>query len=169
MKIVVHGDGWLVAGTQAYRAAIGRGGISANKREGDGASPEGLWPLRQVMYRADRLGRPESNLPLREIRKTDGWCDAPGDPAYNRLVALPYAPSHEDLWRDDHVYDVIAVVGYNDDPPRAGLGSAIFLHVAQPDYAPTAGCAALALDDLLNVLAECGPGSTLEFTNAPRR
>ena len=170
MTIVVHASGGgapgvLTIGGAEYRCAIGRGGIMPGKREGDGASPAGIWPLRRVLYRADRIARPETNLPLAVIQPDDGWCDAPGDPAYNRQVVLPYAASHEELWREDKLYDVVTIIGYNDDPVVAGLGSAIFLHVATMDYAPTAGCAALGLDDLLNVLAELGPGSTLEFRN----
>ncbi|HEY5346811.1 MAG TPA: hypothetical protein VIJ72_01360, partial [Rhizomicrobium sp.] len=81
-----------------------------------------------------------------------GWCDAPGDPSYNRPVRLPYPASAEQLWREDHVYDIIVVLGFNDDPVIAGKGSAIFLHLAKPDYAPTAGCVALALPDMLAAL-----------------
>jgi L,D-peptidoglycan transpeptidase YkuD (ErfK/YbiS/YcfS/YnhG family) len=163
MNVVIHADSRVAIGDTSYRAAIGRNGIVTDKREGDGASPAGIWPLRRVMYRADRLLRPETNLPLSVIQPDDGWCDAPGDDAYNTAVKLPYPASHEELWREDRLYDVVAVIGYNDDPVVPGRGSAIFLHVATPDYARTAGCVALALDDLLNVLAELGPGSTLEF------
>ena len=94
-------------------------------------------------------------LPSHALDSRDGWCDDPQDPAYNRLVSLPYPSSAEQLWRVDHIYDVIAVIGYNDDPPVAARGSAIFLHVARNNFTPTAGCIALAVNDLLAVLKDC--------------
>lgn len=145
-------------GTQGWRCAVGRSGLTQTKREGDGATPIGVWPMRQLLYRDDRLSRPATGLPCRAIAATDGWCDAPADPAYNKLVALPYGPSHEVLRRDDALYDLLVVLGYNDDPVVPGRGSAIFLHVAQPDYGGTEGCVALAVDDLLALLADAKPG-----------
>ena len=100
-------------------------------------------------------------MPLSGIAQDDGWCDAPGDPAYNRPVKLPYSASAERLWREDHLYDIIVVLGFNDDPVVAGKGSAIFLHLAKADYAPTAGCVALALDDMLAALAQLKPGDCI--------
>ena len=145
----------------SYRCAVGRGGIRRDKREGDGATPAGCWLLRRLLYRADRLSPPKTKLPTRALAKTDGWCDDPADPYYNRPVTRPYAASHEALWRDDGLYDLVVVLGHNDDPPRPGAGSAIFLHVARPDYGPTAGCVALRRDDLLAVLATVDLASRL--------
>jgi len=150
---------------RVYTCAIGRGGMinAALKREGDGASPIGQWPLRRVFYRADRLAEPETGLVCTPIHADMGWCDAPEDPAYNQLVTLPFAASHEIMWREDNVYDVVVELGHNDDPPIPGLGSAIFLHVAKPDYSPTQGCIALALEDLLSVLRACDANTVLEI------
>jgi L,D-peptidoglycan transpeptidase YkuD (ErfK/YbiS/YcfS/YnhG family) len=159
----VTADGWLVWNGQRVRCALGPNGIRADKREGDGVTPAGVYPMRRVLWRADRLARPETALPLAAIATQDGWCDAPGDPNYNRPVTLPYPASAERLWREDAVYDVIVVLGHNDDPPVPGRGSAIFLHVARPDYAPTQGCVALALPDLLMLLRACGPGAALHI------
>jgi len=150
---VVHADGRLAFAGATYRAALGRGGVRADKQEGDGATPAGLLPLRRVFYRADRLAKPRTLLPLEPVARTDGWCDDPAHRAYNTRVALPFEARHETLWRDDPLYDVCAVLGWNDAPVVRGCGSAIFLHVARPDYAPTEGCVALALRDLLAVLA----------------
>lgn len=161
MDIIVTADGQLSFGTSHWRCALGRGGIVANKREGDGGTPVGTFPLRRLLFRSDRVAAPETRLPVRALTPTDGWCDEPDDPAYNRPVDLPFAASHEKMWRDDGIYDVVVVLGHNDDPPLAGRGSAIFLHVARPDYRPTEGCIALALDDLLTVLADCGPETRL--------
>jgi L,D-peptidoglycan transpeptidase YkuD (ErfK/YbiS/YcfS/YnhG family) len=117
--------------------------------------------LRRVLYRADRLSLPPTALPTAAIEPGDGWCDDPASPDYNRQVRLPIAASHEHLWRLDEIYDIVVVLGHNDDPPVAGAGSAIFLHVARPDYAPTQGCVAVARADLLQFLAACGPENFL--------
>jgi L,D-peptidoglycan transpeptidase YkuD (ErfK/YbiS/YcfS/YnhG family) len=149
-------------GAGARRCAAGRGGIAIKQREGDGITPIGRWPLRRVLYRADRLETlPKTILPVEKIESDDAWCDIAGDPNYNRLVRLPYATLNERLWRDDDVYDLIVVVGFNDAPVVQGKGSAIFLHVASADFKPTAGCVALQRDDLLEALAQLRRGDRL--------
>lgn len=150
---------------QHFKCALGKSGLitAADKSEGDGATPIGVWPLKRVFYRDDRVSPPTTDLPVTPIKTTDGWCDAPDDPNYNRLVQLPYPASHEQLWRDDHVYDVIVELGHNDTPPIPGLGSAIFMHVAKPDYTPTEGCVALALDHLLTVLETADQDTVLDI------
>jgi L,D-peptidoglycan transpeptidase YkuD (ErfK/YbiS/YcfS/YnhG family) len=105
-----------------------------------------------VLYRADRLSVPRCAVPVEPIAPNDGWCDDQGHRSYNRRVTLPFDASHERLWRDDAVYDVIGVLGWNDDPVERGRGSAIFLHLARPGYSPTEGCVALELRDLRAVL-----------------
>lgn len=142
----------------AIPCALGRGGRGARKREGDGATPLGRWRVREVLYRADRVRRPRTALQARAIRPRDGWCDARGDRNYNRRVDLPYPASAERLWRDDRLYDVVVVLGYNDRPRIKGRGSAIFLHVARPGLAPTEGCIALDLSRLLRLVARLRPG-----------
>lgn len=162
-------DGWqAVYGDKHWRCAVGRAGLRAasEKVEGDGASPIGRWPIRQVFYRADQMEKPPSPFLCHAIDRLDGWCDDPSHPDYNRLVKLPFAANHEELWRDDDLYDIVVVLGHNDDPPVAGAGSAIFLHVAQPNYAPTAGCAALSREDLLAFLALAAPSTHLAFSDA---
>jgi L,D-peptidoglycan transpeptidase YkuD (ErfK/YbiS/YcfS/YnhG family) len=147
-------DGFLRLGADRYPACFGQAGISATKVEGDCATPAGLLPLRRVLYRADRVAPPRAACPVEPISPEDGWCDDPRDPAYNRPVRLPYAGRHEELWRADGVYDVIGILGWNDAPPIRDRGSAIFLHVTTPSRAPTAGCVALDLDHLRQVLAK---------------
>ena len=164
--IVVRGEVLECAGRR-YRCAIGRGGISVAKREGDGVTPAGAWQLRRLLYRPDRLAAPEGALAAQALRPDDGWCDDPREDSYNRLISLPFSGSHETLWRQDHVYDVIVELGYNDDPVRSGLGSAIFLHVAKPDYGPTEGCVALGLEDLLALLEPCDETARLTVTLRP--
>ena len=136
-----------------FRASLGRGGVRPDKLEGDGATPMGALPLRRVFYRADRGPIPPASVPVEALGPDDGWCDAPGDPRYNRRVNLHYSGRHEALWRADGIYDVIGVLGWNDAPIISGRGSAIFIHAARSDYGPTEGCIALAIADLRTVLA----------------
>lgn len=141
-------------GAQGWRCALGRGGIRADKREGDGATPAGLLPLRRLLYRADRLAPPRvAGLPVEPLAPEDGWCDDPDHPDYNRRVALPHPARHERLWREDGIYDLIVVLGWNDAPVQRHRGSAIFLHLARPGFPPTEGCIALAEPDLRAALA----------------
>lgn len=164
MDIEVSADGSLTWRGLIVRCALGKSGITPSKREGDGGTPVGCFALRRVLYRPDRLSPPVTALPVAAIAPDDGWCDDPAHPDYNRPVTLPHAARCEKLWRDDEVYNVVVVLGHNDDPPIAGLGSAVFLHVARPGYAPTEGCVALALDDLLALLKDCAPGDRLCVT-----
>jgi L,D-peptidoglycan transpeptidase YkuD (ErfK/YbiS/YcfS/YnhG family) len=162
---LASGDGQLSYDDVDVRCALGRSGVkpAIDKREGDGASPIGRWPIRRVMWRADKLTAPETALPMSPIRQADGWCDAADDPRYNQPVTHPYPASAEQLWRADDVYDVIVVLGHNDCPVVAGMGSAIFMHVARPDFSPTQGCVALALPDLLAVLRVAELGDVVEI------
>jgi L,D-peptidoglycan transpeptidase YkuD (ErfK/YbiS/YcfS/YnhG family) len=151
-EAILRPDGLLVLADRRYRATLGRAGITRFKVEGDGATPAGLLPLRRVLYRADRVRPPAAACPLEPLSPEDGWCDDPASPAYNRPVRLPFDHRHEPLWRADAIYDIIGVLGWNDDPPLEDRGSAIFLHLQTPDKAPTAGCIALTLGDLRDVL-----------------
>jgi L,D-peptidoglycan transpeptidase YkuD (ErfK/YbiS/YcfS/YnhG family) len=161
MEIIVRAPGILIWNGRQIRCALGPAGIRAEKREGDGATPAGCFPLRRVLYRADRLDGVETRLPCRAICRDDGWCDDPADPQYNRPVTLPYPGRCETLWREDGLYDLLVVLGHNDDPVEIGRGSAVFLHVARPDYGPTAGCVAVALGDLKALLADADTSAIL--------
>ncbi len=159
MSLVVEtGALTLTAFGRTLPCVIGRGGAvaAAAKREGDGATPLGVWPLRAVLLRPG-VGA-TTDLPWRWLRPSDGWSDDPADPAYNRPVSHPHAYAAERLWRDDGVYDAVVVLGHNDAPPVAGQGSAIFLHIARDDGAPTEGCVALARADLLGLLPKLAAG-----------
>ncbi|MEZ5946041.1 MAG: L,D-transpeptidase family protein [Hyphomonas sp.] len=162
---IANADGRFCFEGRSVRCVLGKSGVvaAADKREGDGASPAGIWPLRRVFYRPDRVAPPETGLTVVALTPGDGWCDAPDDPNYNRLVRLPYAASHEKMWRDDHAYDLVVELGYNDDPPVPGRGSAIFMHLAQPDWRGTEGCIAMAVQDLLGVLRTAKSGSEIEI------
>ena len=150
-------DGLLFAGNLQLPCKLGRAGRRSLKREGDGATPRGLWPLRRVLARRNSQGRLRTGLPFRFIAPDDGWCDDPADRNYNRPVKLPYPASHEELWRKDHLYDVVVILGHNDRPRVKGGGSAVFFHLADPQGGPTAGCIAVSAADMRKVLALCGP------------
>ena len=168
-KIVVRGlsarstRGVLTYGNLSFPCAFGRSGRHAGKREGDGATPLGSFALRLVFYRPDRLPRPMTRLALSALDPSDGWCDAPTDRNYNRPVEHPYPVSAERMWRDDGLYDVVVVMGYNDQPRVAGRGSAVFMHVAGPGFTPTEGCIALAQPHLLRLLRAIAPDTRIEI------
>lgn len=165
MNFTVGSDGTFDLGDRVVRCALGPAGVIAAdaKREGDGATPVGVWPMLRVVYRPDRGPAPATGLPVAPVDPQDGWCDDPVDPNYNRPVTLPYPASCESMWREDELYDVVVILAHNDDPPVPGLGSAIFLHCAKPDYPPTQGCVALAKADLLALLEKARPGDAIEI------
>lgn len=165
MIFTASSNGQFTLAGRMVPCAIGRSGMiaAAQKREGDGASPIGIWPIRRFVYRADRLALPQTLLPITATQVQDGWCDEADDPLYNQPVTLPYLASTEQMWREDHVYDLVAILGHNDAPPVPGMGSAIFLHLARPGFTPTEGCIALSLEDMLEVMRLAEPGSAIEI------
>jgi L,D-peptidoglycan transpeptidase YkuD (ErfK/YbiS/YcfS/YnhG family) len=155
----------LSAFGEVHRTALGKGGVvkADQKREGDGATPLGRWALHGILLRPDRIAPLPLNLPWRWLRPSDGWADDPADPAYNRPVSHPHPSSAERLWREDHAYDVIVVLGHNCGPVIPGLGSAIFWHLAQPDWRATEGCVAITAQAMLSLLPRLVPGMALEI------
>ena len=153
--------GWLMAGPLALPVALGRGGIKANKREGDGGTPRGTFRLRRLWWRADRVPRPLTHLPVRPITGADGWCEDPGDRRYNQPIRLMPGEPGDRLKRDDRLYDFIIEIDHNTRPRVAGRGSAVFVHVARPGFAPTAGCVALKPDALKRLIARAGPNTRI--------
>ena len=156
-------DGVLIAGNLQVPCKLGRSGRRAMKREGDGATPSGIWPMRRVLARRDSWQWLRTGLPFRFMAPDDGWCDDPVDRNYNRPVKLPYPASHEELWRRDHLYDVLVILGHNDRPRIRGGGSAVFFHVADSKGGPTAGCIAVSAKDMRKVLALCGPRTKIRI------
>lgn len=141
---------------RAYDCALGKGGVlpASSKREGDDASPAGLFSPQILYYRADRLEEPDTGLPTRVIDQKLGWCDAPECKDYNSAVGLPHAGSAEELWRADGLYDLLLVISHNQEPSLPDYGSAIFLHVARDDFSPTRGCVAITREAFLEILPE---------------
>ncbi len=168
MIFTAMSDGRFELAGRWTRCALGKNGVrpASDKREGDGASPLGTWAIRRMLYRPDRGPVPVTVLPATPIAPNDGWCDAAGDRLYNQPVPLPYPASAEHLWREDGVYDLIVILGHNDDPPISGMGSAIFLHLARPGFTGTEGCIALTRPDLEALLALASPGDSLAIVQA---
>jgi L,D-peptidoglycan transpeptidase YkuD (ErfK/YbiS/YcfS/YnhG family) len=154
--------GWLTAGPWTLPVALGRGGIRANKREGDGGTPRGVFRPVRLWWRADRLPRPMTRLPVRRIGPGEGWCEDPTDRRYNRPVRVAPGSTADRLARADALYDLIVEIDHNTRPRIAGRGSAVFIHVARPGFAPTAGCIALDRAALNRLVARLGPETRIE-------
>jgi L,D-peptidoglycan transpeptidase YkuD (ErfK/YbiS/YcfS/YnhG family) len=154
-------QGWLLAGPRSIIVALGRGGIKANKREGDGATPAGRYRLVRLWWRADRTPRPRTMLPSRPITAADGWCEDPSDRRYNRPIRMSPGQPGDRLRRADALYDLIIEIDHNQRPRIAGRGSAVFIHVARPDMTPTAGCVSMPAMTLRRLLAHVGPNTTI--------
>jgi L,D-peptidoglycan transpeptidase YkuD (ErfK/YbiS/YcfS/YnhG family) len=155
--------GWLIAGEQSIPVALGRGGIKANKREGDGGTPRGVFKPLRLWWRADRAPRPRTALPIRRISPQDGWCEDPLSRHYNQPVRLTRDAAGDRLARTDHLYDYIIEIDHNTQPRVAGRGSAVFLHLARDNFGPTAGCVAMTKPAMLRLLARIGPNTRIEI------
>ena len=165
MNRIVVERGAATLGERRWKCAVGRGGVvsAAAKREGDGATPAGVWKLRSGFWRADRLARPAGPVAFAAIEPDMVWDEDPASPVYNTLQRRDIPDHPERLMREDGVYDIVVPLGFNDGPVVPGRGSAIFLHVARDGYSPTAGCVALARDDLLALLELLGPEPAIEI------
>lgn len=154
--------GWLTAGAFRFPVALGRGGIRADKREGDGATPAGRFRLKRLWWRADRGPRPRTLLPVRRIGPQDAWSEDPDDRNYNRPVRRPTAAPGDRLMRGDHLYDLVIEIDHNTRPRVAGRGSAVFIHLARPGFGPTAGCVAMKGDSLRRLLCRLDAGTNVD-------
>ena len=150
-------QGWLTADGMTIPVALGRGGIRANKREGDGGTPLGSFHPRKLWWRADRHPRPRTHLPVHAIRPEDAWCEDPNDRHYNRPIRLTRKEPGDRLMRKDHLYDFIVEIDHNTRPRVAGRGSAVFLHLARENFGPTAGCVSMTPSAMLHLLRRLGP------------
>jgi L,D-peptidoglycan transpeptidase YkuD (ErfK/YbiS/YcfS/YnhG family) len=155
--------GILRAYGAAFPVALGRAGIAANKREGDGATPRGRFRLRRLWWRGDRLPRPRTALPVRRIEHNDAWCEDASDRRYNRPLRLASGAPGDRLWRDDHLYDLVIELDHNTRPRIAGRGSAVFVHLAREGFLPTAGCVALRGGDLARLLPRLRKNAVIEI------
>jgi L,D-peptidoglycan transpeptidase YkuD (ErfK/YbiS/YcfS/YnhG family) len=155
--------GVLLAGGHAIPVVLGRTGLAANKREGDGGTPRGRFRLLRLWWRADRAPRPATLLPTRRIDAALAWCEDPADRRYNRPFRRSANEPGDRLWRTDHLYDLVIEISHNTRPRVARRGSAVFVHLARPDRSATAGCVALGANDLRRLLARIGPHTRIEI------
>lgn len=132
------------------------------KREGDGASPRGRFRLLALWFRPDRQ-RPQSHLPMIAIAPDDGWCDAADHRRYNCPVKTPCAASHEMMWRDDRLYDLVVDIDWNRSAITKGRGSAIFIHAARCGFSATAGCVALQAKELRWLMTRIGRNTKIDI------
>ncbi len=148
-----------------FECALGQGGVhpQAQKHEGDGATPAGLYGLRRLFVRPDKLKNVATRLPVTQTQQNMGWCDDVGSNNYNQLISQPFEGSHETLWRDDDLYDLIVETTHNTAPIAKDAGSCIFMHVARDGLSPTRGCVALAKNDLLRLLENIGTDTLLRI------
>jgi len=156
-------QGWLFAGQNSLPVALGRAGIRADKREGDGGTPAGRFHPVRLWWRADRVPRPRTSLPVRRIRPGDAWCEDPTDRRYNRAFTRSANEPGDRLRRDDGLYDIIIEIDHNTRPRIAGRGSAVFIHIAREALAPTAGCITLRQHDILALLRRLSRKTRIEI------
>ena len=162
MKLIVQKN-YLYINENKLPCAIGKNGVTKNKKEGDGCTPFGKYKFNEIYYRADKMGALDLNIESFPISSNDGWCDEPQSQFYNQLIKFPFSQSAEKLYRNDEIYDIVCIINYNTNPVKPGKGSAIFLHVAHEDYRGTQGCIALSKIDLLNVISQITKNTLIDI------
>tara|TARA_Y200000002_G_scaffold215753_1_gene178059 strand:+ start:931 stop:1425 length:495 start_codon:yes stop_codon:yes gene_type:complete len=150
---------------EKLQCALGLNGLTNNKIEGDLSTPIGIFQFNKIYYRADRLGHTNFLLNSSVIQKNDGWCDDKKSEFYNQHIKFPFDDSAEHLYRDDCIYDIICVLNYNTSPIIPGQGSAIFLHVARPNFEGTEGCIAIKKEALLKIATKLSNESKITIEN----
>lgn len=152
---------YLDVGSWRYRCSIGRLGMTRQKREGDGRTPLGRFPILAWRFRPEGVIRARPVASWRLIRADDGWCDDLRSGSYNREIKLPSRLCHEHMWRDDKKYDVVGIMDYNIRQRKIGFGSAIFFHLCSDEFESTAGCVALSASDMRKILPRLAKGAAL--------
>jgi len=148
----------------SFFCVFGRDGVSENKIEGDWKTPKGKYKIRKIYYRQDHIPEIKTEIECIPISKDDAWCDDPLLPQYNSFIKLPFSGSYENLWREDSMYDVIAVIGYNDRPVIPNKGSAIFIHIAKENMEYTKGCLAIKKEDMMELISKINPDTEIEIS-----
>ena len=156
MEIIVKKSKILKISKYIFKCTLGKNGVTKKKEEGDLKTPEGVFYLRYIMYRSDKIKKPKTNLPTYIIKKNHICCDDPKNSFYNKILDIKNSNLTEKLWRKDILYDILIVIGYNDGPIIKGKGSAIFLHLCEKKYKPTKGCIAIEKKNMIKLL-KCYP------------
>ena len=147
----------------SFFCIFGRDGITENKIEGDWKTPKGIFTIRKIYYRSDRIAKLDTTIETIPLLQNDAWCDDIQLPEYNSFIKLPFSGSYENLWREDCLYDIIIVIGYNDEPTIPNKGSAIFIHLTKENMEYTKGCLAVNKEDMLSLIKEITPDSKIEI------
>ena len=165
-KSLTSTSGTVAIGDKIFECVLGKSGLidTADKREGDMKTPIGEFPLRKVFYRSDRVEKPETIMEINDLTSDIAWCDDPEHKDYNKQITTDH-PTVEEGWvRREHLFEYIIVIGHNDDPPIPGHGSCIFIHLARPEFTPTAGCVGLKREDMLELLKLCTANSIIKIS-----
>ena len=149
MNIIIKNRFVLYKGYK-FKCSIGKSGIKKNKREGDKATPQGIFSLGKLYYRSDRLKKINTKLSCKKIKKNMGWCNDPSSSKYNKEVNRKKIKNSEKLYRQDYRYNALIIINYNSKPIKKNSGSAIFIHLTK-NYKPTAGCVAVKQNDFLKL------------------
>jgi L,D-peptidoglycan transpeptidase YkuD (ErfK/YbiS/YcfS/YnhG family) len=152
--IIINKSGYLKYKNLKFRCSLGKAGIEEKKKEGDNITPKGIFKITGIYYRADRIKNITTSIKKIKIKKDMGWCDDPISSYYNKQIKLPSRYSHEKLYRNDNLYDLVLVLNYNTNPIIKNKGSAIFIHVSKKNYKKTAGCIALKKAHLIYLVKE---------------
>ena len=150
--IIINKFGFLKYKDLKFKCALGKAGIGQKKLEGDQITPKGTYKIVKIYFRKDRLKKISSKFKLIEIKKNMGWCDDPKSKKYNQLIKLPSKYSHENLYRENSIYDLILVLNYNMNPIIKNKGSAIFIHIANKKFKNTEGCIAIEKKNLVRLV-----------------
>tara|TARA_B100001939_G_scaffold332552_1_gene331660 strand:+ start:555 stop:1046 length:492 start_codon:yes stop_codon:yes gene_type:complete len=154
----------LNCGNYKVKCAVGKRGIKIKKKEGDLITPKGLFKIKRVLYRKDRIGRLNTKLKKTPIKKNMGWCDDPSSKFYNKLINFPFKFNAEKLFKRENIYDIILVLDFNMNPIRKNKGSAIFIHIAKKKFTPTKGCVAISKNVLKKILSKINKDCKVRIT-----
>jgi L,D-peptidoglycan transpeptidase YkuD (ErfK/YbiS/YcfS/YnhG family) len=152
--IIVKKSGYLKYKNLKFRCALGEAGIKKKEKEGDNVTPKGIFKIIKMYYRSDKIKNITTGIKKIKIKKNMGWCDDPSSDLYNQQIKLPNTYSHEKLYRNDNLYDLILVLNYNINPTKKYKGSAIFIHIAKNSYKKTKGCIALKRKHLIELISK---------------
>ena len=151
MNIIVKKHFLLYKGYKS-KCSVGKSGVTHLKKEGDLATPKGLFKLGLLYYRKDRIKSLKCRIKKKVIKKGMGWCNDSRSKKYNQEIYFPFKYRAEKLYRRDKIYDILINIKYNHSPIIKKKGSAIFLHLSNKYYRPTSGCVAISKNDFLKIL-----------------
>jgi len=155
----------LIYDNYKVKCALGKRGIGKKKKEGDFVTPMGLFKIKYLLYRKDKIKKIKTKLKKIAIRKNMGWCDDPKSSQYNKLIRLPHNYNYEKLYKKNNIYDIVLVLDYNMSPIKKNKGSAIFIHVARNNYNDTEGCVAIRKVNLLKIIKEITNKTKVKISN----